>query len=115
MNKLMFRRWLLHGSDYKTACAKTIQVCLGHGIPIDVVDLDGDSSLLTSAARNPSQQYVVVELLKQGADPNFASRSTRLTPLAACGRRNWDQEDNATMVATLIGAERTSRRETQTT
>jgi ankyrin repeat protein len=99
--KGMFRRWLLHGSEYRQACHRTIEAVLKYGISIDTKDDEGLTPLQVTAYASPCQHYVLEALLEHGADPN-ARNTIGGVPLMQCCRPVWEPEDNARATRTLI-------------
>ncbi|KAM7203468.1 hypothetical protein V8F20_004062 [Naviculisporaceae sp. PSN 640] len=102
VGKVMFIRWLLHGSNYETACSKTVSVCISHGAEINKGDcLEEFHPLVTAAMEGAKQQYVLETLLRHGADPNGADR-TGLTALEVLYSKTTSPEDLAKAAETLI-------------
>lgn len=102
--KGLFWKWLLHGSQYKEACRKTIQVCLEHGLNINgIVNEDGDTPLIFAAAQNPCHDYVLEALLDHGANSNIQNKNGAF-PLSLCLDSAWDSADYSRCVKALISA-----------
>lgn len=99
--KGMLRRWLLHGSEYRLACHRTIETILKYGLCIDTKDDEGLTPLQVTAYASPCQHYVLEALLEHGADPN-ARNPIGGVPLMQCCRTVWEPEDNARATRTLI-------------
>lgn len=101
--KGLFWKWLLHGSLYKEACRQTIQVCLKHGLDLNVVNEDGDTPLTFAAVQNPCHGYVLEALLDHGANPNTQTKDGS-SALSLCLGSTWDSADYSRCVKALICA-----------
>ncbi|KAK1831488.1 hypothetical protein QBC39DRAFT_371881 [Podospora conica] len=101
--KGLFWKWLLHGSQYRDACQRTIEVCLKYGLEINGIDEDGDTPLISAAVQNPCHGYVLETLLDHGADPNIQNKYGSFA-LSLCLNSAWDSADYSRCVKALISS-----------
>ena len=99
--KNLMARWLLHGSESKTATHKTIQVCIDHGIHIDSLDSQGNTPLIWACMRGPCQSDVVSALLSYGADVNVVDPEGRAALALSSHSLPGDFDNTGSVVALL--------------
>lgn len=107
--KGLFWRWMLHGSNYKEACSRTIATCLKYGMSTDSCHdgelANGITPVHMAAHMNPCQNYVLEALLESGANVNCRDVLGQ-TPLCFTESGVWDPKDNekTTMLLAQYGA-----------
>ncbi|KAH7127829.1 ankyrin repeat-containing domain protein [Dactylonectria estremocensis] len=100
--KGLFWKWLLHGSQYREACRRTVETCLKYGVDINGIgDDEGNTALVFAARQNPCHQYVLDTLLLYGADPNIKNMYGSF-PLSLCLDSAWGSMDWGRCVQALL-------------